>query len=302
MVECNICPRKCICDRAAGQRGFCSSGMAAEVSRVSLHMFEEPPISGTQGSGTIFFSGCNLRCVFCQNSVISRGEGQKKSLSHTELADVMLELEERGAHNINLVTPTHFTFEAVKAIELAKKRLKIPIIWNSSAYEAVDSLRALSGLVDVYLPDFKYASGELAQRYSRASDYPEVARFAVTEMFSQAGECVFDGDGMIKRGVIVRHLVLPSHRKDSMAVLDILADILSVDKIKLSLMSQYTPEFAKNCEFENLHRRITSFEYDSVLKYAISLGFDGYFQSRSSASTEYTPNFLCEEQAILRKQ
>lgn len=290
MSICNICPRACGVDREI-RRGFCASGEHAAVSRVSLHMWEEPSVSGTHGSGTIFFSGCNLRCVFCQNKAISRGDVDAELYDVDALAKLFLRIEDMGAHNINLVTPTHFTVPISKALETIKPRLSIPVVYNSSGYELVESLKMLDGLVDVYLPDFKYASGELAAKYSSAPDYPEIARAALAQMYRQTGAVCFDSDGIIKKGVIVRHLVLPSHRKDSIAVLDTLAELLPIKDIRLSLMSQYTPEFATDCEFRELHRRVTSFEYNSVLEHALSLGFEGYFQHRSSASASYTPDF-----------
>ena len=290
MSICNICPRACGVDRER-RSGFCSSPEYAAVSRVSLHMWEEPPVSGERGSGTVFFSGCNLRCVFCQNKAISRGNSDAKLYDVDALAELFLSVEDMGAHNVNLVTPTHFTVQISKALEKIKPSLSIPVVYNSSGYELADSLKMLDGLVDVYLPDFKYASGELANKYSSAPNYPEIAREALTEMYRQVGAVRFDNDGTIKKGVIVRHLVLPSHRKDSIAVLDALSELLPIKDIRLSLMSQYTPEFAQDSEYKELHRRVTSFEYNSVLDRALELGFDGYFQHRSSATASYTPAF-----------
>ena len=290
MSICNICPRACGADRSR-RGGFCASPEEAAVSRVSLHMWEEPPISGERGSGTIFFSGCNLRCVFCQNKAISRGDSEAKIYDAAALSELFMSVEEMGAHNINLVTPTHFIITVARALERTKHRLSIPVVYNSSGYEKLSSLKLLDGLVDVYLPDFKYASAELADKYSSAPDYPEVAKAALSEMYRQTGAVSFDDAKMIRRGMIVRHLVLPSHRKDSIAALDTLAKLLPIKDIRLSLMSQYTPEFAMDCEFKELHRRVTSFEYNSTLDHALSLGFEGYFQHRSSASASYTPDF-----------
>lgn len=291
MKGCNICPRKCFADRGTDIKGFCGEGEKMAVSRIGLHMWEEPSISGSRGSGTIFFRGCNLRCVFCQNKLISRGGGAYRELDSKALAREMLSLRDMGAHNINLVTPTHFATQIAESLTLVKEELGIPVVYNSSGYESVETLRALDGLIDIYLPDFKYASRKLAEDYSNAPDYPKVAEAAVAEMFRQVGANVIDSDGIMRRGVIVRHLVLPSCRADSFDVLDILCRILPKNEFKLSLMSQYTPEFAADCQFKNLRRRLTSFEYDSVLEYAISLGFDGYFQNRSSATSAYTPDF-----------
>lgn len=298
MSVCRLCPRECSVERVNGALAFCGESEEMTVSRATLHAYEEPSISGERGSGTIFFCGCNLRCVFCQNATISRGGGVRHTLTPEELSALMLKLQAAGAHNINLVTPTHFAKGIRKALLLAKPRLDIPVIYNTSGYEKVETLRSLEGLVDVYLPDFKYASRELSEKYSRAPDYPDVASLALREMFRQVGECVFDGDGMIQKGVIVRHLVLPSCRHDSIAVLHRLSELLPRDKIKLSLMSQYTPDFAKDCEYKNLRRRLTSFEYDSVLESAVALGFDGYFQSLDSSSTAYTPDFESERSEL----
>ena len=291
MEKCVLCPRACSTSRAQGERGICGESKEITISRASLHPWEEPPISGSRGSGTIFFCGCNLQCVFCQNKIISRGGGNRKTLSVSELATLILELRDMGAHNINLVTPTHFADSIAEALTLVKSDLNIPIIYNSSGYESLSTLKMLDGLIDIYLPDFKYASSELAKNYSSAPDYKEVAAKALCEMHRQVGTPIFDGNGLITRGMIVRHLVLPACRHDSIQVLDTLSELFSPDSIKLSLMSQYTPEFALDTPYKNLHRKVTSFEYNSVLDHAISLGFDGYFQSLSSATSIYTPNF-----------
>lgn len=299
MYECRLCPRECGVKRDKNGASFCGESRTLTVSRAMLHRWEEPPISGERGSGAIFFCGCNLRCVFCQNKTISRGGGNRKELSEDELISLIMRLRDAGAHNINLVTPTHFSDTLAGVLERVKPDLGIPVIYNTSGYESLETLKLFDGLVDVYLPDFKYASSELAARYSSAPNYPEVATLALGEMYRQAGKVTLDGDGMIKRGVIVRHLVLPSHRKDSKAVLERIASTVPVSDIKLSLMSQYTPDFALDSEYKNLHRRVTSFEYSSVLEHAISLGFDGYFQERASASDSFTPNF--EDGGILSK-
>lgn len=283
----------CGADREAGEYGFCGQGAQMRVARADLHMFEEPPISGSKGSGTVFFSGCSLRCVFCQNMAISRGKEKDigREVSVSELCEIFFSLKEKGAHNINLVTPTHFADKIAKALLRVKPELSIPVVYNSSGYERVETLKMLEGLVDIYMPDFKYGASECAQRYSSAPDYVEVASLAISEMLRQTGEPKFDSDGMLLRGTLVRHLVLPSHRKDSMLALERLAKILAPDKILLSVMSQYTPEFALDCPYKNLHRRVTSFEYDSIIEYAEKLGFSGFTQSRASASSVYTPDF-----------
>ena len=291
MSKCFLCPRMCGADRQAGERGVCAEGGEIRVARAALHRYEEPPISGERGSGTVFFSGCSLRCVFCQNKAVSRGGSVGRQVSPRELADIFFELRDMGAHNINLVTPSHFADGVIRALELARPTLGIPVVYNTSGYERVETLRRFDRLVDIYLPDFKYASGELAKKYSAAPDYPEVAEAAISEMHRQVGKYIYGEDGMLKRGVIVRHLVLPSARRDSMAVLDRLSRIAPKEEILLSLMSQYTPEFAADSGCSELCRRVTSFEYDSVLDYALSMGFEGFMQGRASATARYTPDF-----------
>ena len=290
--NCNICPRGCGIDREVAV-GACRAGAKPIISRVSRHMYEEPAICGKGGAGTVFFSGCNLGCVFCQNSVISR-RSVGKEFDEKELSDLFLTVAKSGVSSLDLVTPTHFSRELAGVLREARGRISIPIVYNSSGYESVESLRELSGLVDVYLPDLKYFDSGLSAKYSQAADYFEVARAAIGEMYSQVGEVVIE-DGLIKRGVIVRHLVLPGCRRDSMAILGELAEFLPVDKIKLSLMWQYTPEFLDGERYPELARRITTFEYNSVLKRASELGFDGFIQSAESATSAYTPNFNSDD-------
>ena len=291
MSKCYLCPRACGADREAGEIGYCRQGSEMRICRAALHRFEEPPISCERGSGTVFFAGCSLGCLFCQNKEISRGVNVGTQISPRELADVFFHLEAEGAHNINLVTGAHFATGIREALIMSKDKLKIPVVYNSSGYERVETLRSLDGLIDVYLPDMKYASSELAGKYSNAPDYPEVAIRAIGEMYRQVGKFVYGENGALVRGLVVRHLVLPSCRKDSMAVLELLSRTLPPKNILLSLMSQYTPEFATDCEYKELHRRLTSFEYNSVLAYAESLGFEGFMQGISSASSSYTPSF-----------
>ncbi len=290
MAACDLCPRACGADRANGERGVCGANADVRVARVSLHAFEEPCISGTRGSGTIFFSGCSLGCVFCQNRSISR-EAVGKVMDRRALGDAMLSLQDAGAHNINLVTATHFADRVAEALSDVKPRLHIPVVYNTSGYERVETLRMLEGLVDIYLPDFKFASSSLADKYSSAPDYPEVASCAIAEMHRQTGPVRLDADGMILRGTVVRLLVLPSQRADAIEVLRRLATLVPPSEIRLSLMSQYTPEFATDTPYRELHRRVTRFEYESVIEEALRLGFEGYTQERSSASSSYTPNF-----------
>ncbi len=292
MAACYLCPRACGVDREKGERGYCGAGSRARVARVSLHAFEEPCISGTRGSGTVFFSSCSLGCVFCQNRSISR-EQVGREMDRRELGEQMLLLQDAGAHNLNLVTATHFADCVAEALADVKPKLHIPVVYNSSGYECVDTLRMLDGLVDIYLPDFKYASAALAERYSSAPDYPAVAARAIAEMHRQTGAFVLDGEGLAQKGTMVRLLVLPSHRADAMAVLRLLAETVPPQEIRLSLMSQYTPEFAADAPYRNLHRRVTRFEYESVMEEAVRLGFEGYGQEKTSASSRYTPDF-CE--------
>ncbi len=291
---CNACPRKCNIDRAEA-RGFCGEGNLIRVARIAPHCFEEPPISGTRGSGTVFFSGCSLSCVFCQNRDISRLNGIGIEMKDSELYEKILKLQDSGVHNLNLVTPTHFLNRLAPLLERLKSSadLKIPIVYNSSGYETVDSIKRLDGLVDIYMPDFKYFSNELAKKYSSAPDYREVATAAITEMIRQRGKYKYleNEPDILASGVIIRHLVLPSHREDSKNVLRHLATISEPSAILISLMSQYTPDFAMDTPYKNLHRRVTSFEYSSVCDLATELGFEGFMQSKGSAVADFTPDF-----------
>ena len=290
MAKCLMCPRGCAVDRSAGERGFCGVTNEYVVGSADLHFYEEPCISGTRGSGAIFFSGCNLRCVFCQNRDISR-EIYGKKYTEDELISKMLELQERGAHNINLVTATPYSLFIAKTLEKVKKDLKIPVVYNCGGYESIESLRALDGLVDIYLPDFKYFDDALAREYSSAPNYATTAGEALVEMHRQVGKLTLDENGIATRGLIVRHLVLPACREDSRAVLKYISEILPTGDVTLSLMRQYTPDFANENAPKNLKRRLTSFEYDDVLNYAISLGFDGFSQDKDSAKKDFTPKF-----------
>lgn len=264
------------------------------IARAALHPWEEPPISGTNGSGTIFFSGCTLRCAFCQNRAISHERGGKP-ISTEALAETMLGLQESGAHNLNLVTGTQFVPQILDALRSIRNTLHIPVVWNTGGYETEEAVDALSEFVSVWLPDFKYASPDLAARLSGARNYPDIAERAIRRMYESTGAFRTDENGICTRGVLVRHLVLPGQRKDSCAVLDRLAALVPVDEIRLSLMWQYTPEFLpEGKEFDPLRRRVTTFEYDSVRRHADALGFIGYGQDRSSATKDYTPQFDCE--------
>lgn len=293
MSICTACPRACGVDRDVA-KGYCGQGNAFRIARAALHLWEEPCISGTRGSGTVFFSGCNLGCVFCQNYRVSH-RGQGMEISADGLQEKMLELQEQGAHNINLVTPTHFALQLVPVLAAVKPQLHIPIVYNTGGYESPETLELLAPYVDVWMPDFKFADGQTARNYASAPDYPEVAARAIAGMHELAGDVQFDADGIMTRGVLVRHLVLPGCRKDSIAVLDRLAGIVPVQGIRLSLMSQYTPEFAARAPYPNLHRRVTTFEYESVMAHAERLGFVGYMQERTSATARYTPEFEGED-------
>ena len=286
MAKCYACPRECGVDRDE-KRGYCGAGNEILIAKTMVHRFEEPPISGAHGSGAIFFGGCNLGCVYCQNAEISvRAAG--KPTSAAEFEKIVFDLEANGVHNIDLITAAHFVPCLAPILEKVKPKLSIPIVYNSGGYEKPETLRLLDGLVDVYLPDYKYRSAELAKKFSFAPDYPEVAEAALEEMTRQQPEFATDDSGIAKRGVIVRHLVLPAHRDDSIAVMRLLAD--RFPSVKLSLMRQYTPEFNRS-KYRELNRRVTSFEYKSVVDEAVRLGLDGFIQDASSATAAFTPDF-----------
>lgn len=288
-MSCNLCPRKCNIDRSTGI-GYCQSDNTIKIARSSLHMWEEPCISGAEGSGTIFFAGCNLRCVFCQNREISRGN-VGKSYSVEELADIMLRLEQEGANNINLVTATHYVDKIIPALEKARtKGLRLPIVYNTSSYENVTTIQSLNGYVDIYLPDFKYYDNEIALKYSFAGDYRQIAIEAIDEMVRQCGQACFDDKNMMTRGVIVRHLILPGYTKDSKEVIKLLHDRYG-NKIYISIMNQYTPlDIVK--DYPELNRKITTYEYDKVVDYAISIGVEnGFVQEGDTASESFIPDF-----------
>ena len=287
MKQCDLCPRKCNIDRSL-RPGFCGVGTALTAARAGLHFWEEPCISGAGGSGAVFFSGCNLRCVFCQNRAISRG-GCGKEISVTRLREIFDELIWQGADNINLVTPTHFTDKIAEA--LAAEKLPVPVVWNSSAYEEPETLKTLEGLVDIYLPDYKYADGALAARFSRAPDYPKKARAAIGEMVRQTGPCRLDEDGMLLSGVLIRHLVLPGHVDNTLDVIDRITETYTDETVLFSLMSQYTPP-EEPLPFPELNRRLTKEEYNRAVDYLYLCGWEnGYVQELSSAKSEYTPDF-----------
>lgn len=289
MTECRLCPRQCGVDRSK-RTGYCGVSYRVKLARAALHFWEEPCISGERGSGTVFFSGCALKCVFCQNYQLSAGHFGKE-VSIQRLAEIFLELQQQGAHNINLVTGGHYVPQIVQALELVRKDLKIPVVYNSSGYETVETLRQLKGYVDIYLPDLKYYSPERSARYSNARDYFAVASQAVQEMFSQVGPVQFDEQGMLQKGVVVRHMVMPNGVEDTMDILTWIAEHLPLDDILVSVMSQYTP-FYKSADYPEINRRLTQEEYDRVLDWMECMGIEqGFVQELSSAKEEYTPDF-----------
>ena len=284
MAVCTLCPRNCGVDRSA-KAGYCGMGQHPRVARAALHFWEEPCISGTRGSGTVFFSGCTLGCVYCQNYPISH-QGQGKEISVARLADIFRMLEDQGAHNINLVTGTPFVPAILDA--LALHRPGIPVVWNSGGYETVETLRMLEGAVDIYLPDLKHVSSRLSALCAGAPDYFAFASAAIREMCRQTGGAVYDENGLMQRGTLVRHLILPGCTLDSCRVLDFIAEQLPPGT-PVSLMRQYTPE--EWCTVKGLDRRITEKEYRRVLAHFEALGLTGYTQEKESAESAYTPPF-----------
>ena len=281
---CNICPRKCNKDRAKSL-GYCCSPESFKVARAALHFWEEPCISGEKGSGAVFFSGCNLKCVYCQNFEISR-ENKGVEVSESRLVGIFESLIEQGAQNINLVNPTHY---ARKLAELLNKwKSPVPVVYNSSGYESVDTLKMLDGLIDIYLPDFKYIRGDKAKRYSSAQDYPQIAAAAISEMSRQVGEAVFDDD-MMKKGLIIRHLILPQNTNSSLAIIDHIAE--NFPNAYLSLMAQYVP-CTDLSEYGEINRTVTLREYNKVVDHALNKGLTNLFiQELSSADKKYIPPF-----------
>ena len=293
MVKCNICPRKCDVDRSRNI-GFCGCTENVKIARAALHMWEEACISGNEGSGTVFFSGCNLRCVFCQNhniSFLNKG----KEVSIDELAHIFLMLQSQGANNINLVTPTHYTMQIIKALDIAKSNgLSIPIVYNCGGYENVETVEILKDYVDVFLTDFKYYSSELSYKYSKARNYFEVATMALKKMFEVVGEPVFNENGIMAKGIIVRHLMLPGHIKDSKMVLKYLYETYG-DDIYISIMSQYTP-LPHVAQYKELNRKIYPAEYKRLVEYAMEIGIkNGFIQEEDVADESFIPEFFGEE-------
>lgn len=289
---CTLCPRNCAVDREMGEKGICGQTNELKVARAALHYWEEPCISGKEGSGAVFFSGCSLHCVFCQNRNIANGNAGKM-ISRERLAEIFLELQEKGANNINLVTAGHFVPQVIWALERAKRDgLKLPIVYNTSSYESVENIKMLEGIVDIYLPDFKYMDTSLSARYSHAPDYSQVAKAAIAEMVHQTGAAVFEmpEEGLMQRGTIVRHLILPGHTEDSKAVIRYLYETYG-DTIYISIMNQFTP-LAGLEKYPELNRKLTDAEYDEVVDYAIELGVEcGFIQEGETAEESFIPEF-----------
>jgi len=294
LTSCTCCPRNCRVNRLAGKVAVCRVAAEIQISHVGLHFGEEPPISGTKGSGTIFFAGCNLRCVFCQNYQISQ-EFQRfptRTLTIDELASGMLRLQDAGAHNINFVSPSHMVFQMADAILAAKEKgLTIPVVYNTNGYDSVDALRQIRGLVDIYLPDIKYMDNSLGKRFSGVRDYAEVIPGVLGEMLDQVGQLQLDNDGIAVRGLLVRHLVLPGHLDNSRKCLRFLAD-LSPD-IFVSIMSQYSPQH-KAGQYPEINRTLTENEYDEIIEVALDLGLENAFVQELESQEHCLPDFAQE--------
>ena len=290
LEKCYICPHKCGANRKEGYKGICNANDNIKVALFSLHKFEEPCISGKNGSGTVFFSNCNLKCIYCQNYKISQ-EGKGKEISIEELAKKFLYLQTKGAHNINLVTPTMYTYHIIEAIKIARnKGLKIPIIYNTNGYENIENIKRLNGYIDVYLPDLKYYDNEIAFKYSKVKDYFKIATEAIKEMYNQVGPPKFDKTGMIVKGLIIRHLILPNNIENSKKILKWINK--NIDKgVYISLMAQYFPTY-KAAESKDINRKLTSEEYKDIENFLFSLDIEnGYIQDLEQNEEKYVPNF-----------
>lgn len=294
LEQCRICPKECKVNRIEGKLGNCKASDKIEISLVYLHMYEEPCISGKNGSGTIFFSHCNLHCMFCQNYEISQNIKKGKEVTIEELASIMLKQQENGAENINLVTPTMYAYQIKEAIKIARKNgLTIPIIYNSNGYEKVETLKDLEGYIDVYLPDLKYYANEVAKKYSKAPNYFEVATKAILEMIRQVGEPIFNENEMIQKGVMIRHLVLPNHLQNTKNILKWIKENVPED-IYINVMAQYFPTY-KAKEDELINRKLTKREYKQIEEYFYSLDFkNGYMQELGEHEEEYVPKWKDE--------
>ncbi|WP_405342155.1 radical SAM protein [Ruminococcus sp.] len=284
-MKCNQCPRKCNTERTEERFGFCGVGELPKIARSALHFDEEPPISGTRGAGTIFFSGCNLRCVFCQNYDISK-EHQGVVITPYQLSEEYRKLEAMGAQNIEFVTPSHYVNAILESLQYYHPR--VPLIWNSSGYDSVDALKQLEGVIDIYLPDFKYSDDELAKRLSNCGDYVETATAAIDEMLRQQPEIIIE-NGVMKKGVIIRHLVLPSHTKNSIGVLEIIKERYGTSAL-VSLMAQYMPA-GKSADYPEINRKLTKREYNKVLNKYIELDLDGFAQELDASDQKYVPEW-----------
>lgn len=294
LTRCECCPRTCGVDRLKGKTGFCRVSSGIQVSHAGLHFGEEPPISGTKGSGAIFFSGCNLHCVFCQNYQISQKfqQGDTRTLTEDDLVSEILRLQYEGAHNINFVSPSHMVFQMADAIQSAKEKgLVVPVVYNSNGYDSVDALRQIRGLVDIYLPDIKYLDNKLGKQFSLVDDYADIVPGVLREMLNQAGSLEMDNDGIAMRGLLVRHLVLPGHMDNSRRCLGFLAD-LSPD-IHVSIMSQYSPQY-KAGAYPGINRTLTEKEYDEITDYALGLGMENAFIQELKSQYHYLPDFVQE--------
>lgn len=294
LENCSLCPRNCQVNRIEKQSGFCGEDYEIRLARAALHFYEEPVISGVSGSGTVFFSGCNLRCIYCQNREIALGD-KGLPVSIHRLVEIFFELKEKGACNINLVTPSHFIPQIAQAISMAKEQgFNLPFVYNTSSYEYAESLKQLEGLIDIYLPDFKYMDPQKALDYSHASDYPQIAKAAIAEMFRQVGDPVFDSEnGLMKKGVIVRHMVLPGATKNSKEIVKYLYETYK-NTIYISVMNQYTPimEFK---DYPELSRKVTRREYNKVIDYCLELGItNAFIQEGDTAKESFIPPFSFE--------
>ncbi|WP_303819380.1 radical SAM protein [Ruminococcus flavefaciens] len=289
IYKCTLCPRNCGADRS-NSTGICGAGSSVIVARASLHKWEEPCISYKNGAGTVFFSGCNLHCCFCQNNKISN-KLFGKEITDKQLADIFLRLQEDGADNIDLVTPTHFVPNIINALDMVKHKLDIPVVFNCGGYELKETIDMLEGYIDVYLPDMKYFSSDISSKYSNAPDYFEYASEAILAMIKQVGKLTFNSEGGLMKGTVIRHMVLPSHRHDSIKLVEWIADNTSRDDVLVSIMNQYTPFDFISEEFSELKRKVTKMEYNSVINRAAELGLKGFTQERSSASEDYVPDF-----------
>lgn len=287
---CNLCPRKCGINRYE-QKGVCGATNKIKLAHYSLHMWEEPIISGSKGSGTIFFSNCNLKCLYCQNKKISL-DGYGKIISNKKLGEIMLELQDKGAHNINLVTPTHYVPQIATILHKLKgDALKIPVVYNTSSYENVGTIMIMRNLVDIYLADLRYFDDDLGKKYSMCEDYFETATMAIDEMYRQVGKCELGNDGLLKKGLVVRVLILPGHTRDAKEIINYLYKTYK-DDIYISIMNQYTP--INKCKYANLNRRITEQEYDEVIDFAISIGVKmAFIQEGETAKESFIPKFDC---------